>query len=456
MSVEEFSAALKDSAYKAWFKNSTKSILIQTAAELRKTEQTKEKTSFILRPEDIENIANTLAGRQVTSDEIEKIAQDLRSALGTRKGRSLPIVRRDDNTFYYPNVSFDTIDTILRKGFSSLEKQQVTDENGSIRDARISDYFHRGHVFGIATNILDQTLSNFTASKVSDDIKAKIIPILEATRDELKKQDLETSNIKDIEYGLYAKYSKNKYRYLVEIQSGAENTLSGQSVAPFTNMLRRYLDPAKYTEINKFFRKRATEDNFIQKLITSKGSPSYLDIIEDSILEAFESPKTKHISGQTFASPVIKLDTIKISVDTKELNNQIKKDIQDIDKTISNLKDLKPRAANGQFISLVNIQNLINKDLADQIISNMGRGRATKVLNNRTGRLAHSAEVTQVTMRDGQLTAFYTYMKYPYATFEPGGQQGIPESRDPRLLIEKSVRQIATEVVKTRLRVIPV
>lgn len=54
------------------------------------------------------------------------------------------------------------------------------------------------------------------------------------------------------------------------------------------------------------------------------------------------------------------------------------------------------------------------------------------------------------------ITAFYTYMKYPYATFSEGGRQQYPRSRDPKLLISKSIREIAGTSVANRLRAVNV
>ena len=54
------------------------------------------------------------------------------------------------------------------------------------------------------------------------------------------------------------------------------------------------------------------------------------------------------------------------------------------------------------------------------------------------------------------ITAFYNYMKYPYATFSAGGRQQNPKSRDPKLLISKSIREIAQQVVTNQLRAVEV
>ena len=105
-----------------------------------------------------------------------------------------------------------------------------------------------------------------------------------------------------------------------------------------------------------------------------------------------------------------------------------------------------PRNRQGQFTSLISIQNLINSQIVQTVKENMG----SPALNNKTGRFAESVTVDRLTMsRQGRITAFYTYMKYPYQTFERGYKQGSAR-RDPRTLISKSIREIATQAVSNR------
>lgn len=115
------------------------------------------------------------------------------------------------------------------------------------------------------------------------------------------------------------------------------------------------------------------------------------------------------------------------------------------------------RSSEQQLYSLTSLQNLINKHLQDVISANMGDGNSRNVLNYRTGLLAASAKVERMSQsREGMITAFYSYMKNPYATFSDGGQQQYPKSRDPKLLISKSIREIAAEKVGNRLRAVVV
>lgn len=107
--------------------------------------------------------------------------------------------------------------------------------------------------------------------------------------------------------------------------------------------------------------------------------------------------------------------------------------------------------------NLLSLTNLINSQLQDVVSANMGDGSSRNVLNYRTGRFASSAKVERLTVsREGMITAFYSYMKNPYATFSTGGAQAIPASRDPKLLIARSIREIAEQLVNNKLRAVSI
>lgn len=108
-------------------------------------------------------------------------------------------------------------------------------------------------------------------------------------------------------------------------------------------------------------------------------------------------------------------------------------------------------------LDLLSLTGFINTHLQDVVSANMGDGSSKTILNYRTGRFAGSVKVEKLSQsREGMITAFYSYMKNPYATFSEGGQQDMPRSRDPKLLISKSIREIAAEKVAARLRAVAV
>ena len=68
-------------------------------------------------------------------------------------------------------------------------------------------------------------------------------------------------------------------------------------------------------------------------------------------------------------------------------------------------------------------------------------------LVNRTGRFADSVKVTDITQTpQGFPSIGYTYQRDPYEVFEEGsGSKWANGYRDPRTLIDKSIREIATQ-----------
>lgn len=103
--------------------------------------------------------------------------------------------------------------------------------------------------------------------------------------------------------------------------------------------------------------------------------------------------------------------------------------------------------------SAIKLQNLLNQKLVETVKQNMGSGGRRDILNLRTGRFAESVQAQRVSQsRRGMISVFYSYMRNPYATFSAGGEQARPSSRDPKLLISKSIRQIAAELMITNLR----
>lgn len=121
------------------------------------------------------------------------------------------------------------------------------------------------------------------------------------------------------------------------------------------------------------------------------------------------------------------------------------------------VKTKKPTSNIKVSTNLISLQTLLNLSLAEKIKQNMGTGGSRDVLNYRSGRFASSVKVERLSeSRQGMITAFYSYMKNPYATFSEGGRQQFPRSRDPKTLIAKSIREIAQLLVTNRMRAVNV
>lgn len=181
------------------------------------------------------------------------------------------------------------------------------------------------------------------------------------------------------------------------------------------------------------------------------ASPSLQQFIEATIEAALEGKRLpKRVAKKNTANKRTTLEvpavfntnkSKKLSVKTKKASIQIKIDTKT--PPISGAADL------------TTLELLISRLLFERIKANMGDGSRRDVLNYRTGRFAKSVKLERLSeSRQGLITAFYSYMRNPYATFSQGGRQEFPRSRDPKLLISKSIREIAQEQVGNRLRAV--
>ena len=210
-------------------------------------------------------------------------------------------------------------------------------------------------------------------------------------------------------------------------------------------------------EVSKVLAK-TTNPNYLVELRTSDNIPEYLGKLYKDTLESKGSgrqvrkttPDVSALKSQKLSTKVSSpLNAVKVPL----ANMKVK--LAKIKSELNASKSVKPQAASAVSLDLLSLQNLINQHLQSAISANMGDGNSKGVLNYRTGRLAGSAKVETMTeSRAGMITAFYSYMKNPYATFSAGGRQQNPRSRDPKLLIAKSIREIAQQQVANRLRAV--
>jgi len=91
--------------------------------------------------------------------------------------------------------------------------------------------------------------------------------------------------------------------------------------------------------------------------------------------------------------------------------------------------------------SLYTVMALINDKLPETVRKNMGVPR----LENQTGRFAQSVKMTDVIQTPQGFPSFgYTYRRDPYEVFEKSsGSRFASDDRDPRDLIDASIREIA-------------
>ena len=232
-------------------------------------------------------------------------------------------------------------------------------------------------------------------------------------------------------------------------EDAAENRVRGAStearaissfdIAPIVPRTRSERN-AVYASLAKRAFKKLSEN-----ITKGRSSRSIDDFIQDVIADTLTGKKTSRESSK---KKVSSKTTVKMTVvDSKAKPLKFPKPVPP---SVTKQGKVSPIGREG---SLASLQSLLSASIRAQVEKNMGKGNAKNVLNFRTGRFAESVRVERLSKsREGMITAFYSYMRNPYATFSEGGRQQYPKTRDPKLLIAKSIREIAAAAAYTRMR----
>ena len=367
----------------------------------------------------------------------------------------------------FPGVAFKGgIEKTLDKYFPSLtaaSTSSLAKELGYVK----------GHVLGINTGALigvkeSLSASAGIASTVSKEELQSATKFLDVLIDHLTEMDLASSSIKNFESNILIKYRKSSTHFLVELQLEKDNAESAKLVQKLagrtTNAstgIRGLMNPGGHQKalVSKLSNILKTQGLSDKEIVEFESSPSMKSLIVDDIVSSLSGKSKKlqkayqvnNINVGTISQLYVnEQDRIRYTTQLNKLKAE----------AVAYKNKLKAKAktatiAKNITYSLASLQALINDSLQNVISANMGSGTSAGILNYQTGRFAASAKVERMSQsREGMITAFYSYMKNPYQTFEPWYAQGSPKTRDPKLLIAKSIREIAATKVGNRLRAV--
>lgn len=487
MSIKEFGETIQSEVFKKWLSKLDKNIVNATVSDIRKKEQIAAKTDFILSVKDVKNMYKAVTSKEISNSVARRVLRNI-AAAGKLDIPAKVLRLGGSGALLFESIGFDTISKYVTAVFDNLDgvqeayeqarekyletrlekikadkslitgaqKQRAIDAaEKAARDIGFGYFLHKGHVVSLATNSAKNFRQSIEdANDFTEGQKALLVSVLDKYIAKLEKDDLATANLPNAyNQEIYAKYIKSSSKYLVEIQLKSDNLESGSASLPITNELRKVFSSSS-KELEALMLKSPALG---QKLVSTKGSPSMVDLIAMDLVMTLKTGKP---SSKQYTAPKTKVS----SRSKKVLKKNNKAEIQKLKllktkvKAIPKLKPA-PEAAFEEVLvtNLVTLQMLLDANLADRIKANMGDGNRRDVLNLRSGRLAESAQVVRLSeSRAGMVTAFYTYMKNPYATFSDGGKQQYPKSRNPKLLISKSIREIAEQQVSNRLRAVAV
>lgn len=183
-------------------------------------------------------------------------------------------------------------------------------------------------------------------------------------------------------------------------------------------------------------------------LLHIPGSKTFMRALKDQMIDAALGKTIRPDTAKKKARGTAKLDmgAKKLSKKQKEISAKKKTALRRLHamKASSGGTHKSRAQGTGQGDSLAPLMAILNQKLPQTVVKNMG----PPGLQNRTGRFASSVKVTDVSRTaQGFPSVGYTYQKNPYQVFEMG--QGQPPwadpDRDPRKLIDASIREIAAQ-----------
>lgn len=276
--------------------------------------------------------------------------------------------------------------------------------------------------------------------------------IIEKNLDRLSSEEqivLEEWNSKIIEYldefNIIAELHKNlvvnngmilaNFTPIISLQTKKGNLKDAKKEASLLGQLKEYFQ----TYIEKNYLKIQGSDD-IETAFKKVVVTNFLKVKKNSRVKT-----SSKLEKKTQIKEKSKSGKVKTSIQRKKaINSTLSSGID----TGKSSQTIKPPQHKKQVstLNLTALKAQINARLSMTVIKNMG----TPALENRTGRFARSVQVTDVIQTaKGFPSIGYDYQKYPYQTFEPGYAQGSAQ-RDPRTLIDRSIREIASELIVGR------
>jgi len=300
-------------------------------------------------------------------------------------------------------------------------------------------------IVGINSPIIQQTLywANTQAQKPS----VALDPFI------LETDHLELSfDLKQGAVGIAKDLLALNFSFVISQEASWNSSLGSREKTAMSSIVEKAWN-IKRESLSDFFKTYISKYIVPQAAIQSHASPT----LPEKIVNNFADILRNTVKNSTArALPTAKSSARKTT--KARTGTSVSKDTKPVKATMSKTggsTGIRNYTAESAAPDLGSLRDILNSQLQDVISANMGSGTSRNVLNYRTGRLASSARVESLSVsRQGMITAFYSYMKNPYATFSDGGKQSLPKSRDPKLLISKSIREIAKQMAIDKMRAV--
>jgi hypothetical protein len=260
----------------------------------------------------------------------------------------------------------------------------------------------------------------------------KIMSEIDKATERMSAQDLKTlqADLKSQGIDISLQKIDKSDSIIIKIESASENRSRGAKSGLRSKKLR--------AQVKAFLEKEDLED--------LKGSDSIKERKDKKVRRVTTDPfkKTKNKNIKVLS----KTSTKEKSSSTKKAKKKVKPKVvgkattlNTVVRTRKTRKNRQPRSTTTDLLRMI---GLINKKLPETVRKNMQE----PALVNRSGKFASSVQVTEINQTaKGYPSIGYTYQKNPYQVFENGSAGNWSNGkRDPRDLIDKSIREVAAEM----------
>ena len=317
-------------------------------------------------------------------------------------------IYRDSLAEYFKDLQLITNDAIRKKSKSTSGNYN--------KETTVGKFFHLGHLdkMGVSETQLQDGLS-----------KALM---------ELPEKERKNVNVLLKQYGIKLSYIRNddKDMMFVKIESATDNLKRGGSVGQAKKALLKSLNDV-LLDLNVWMLEGS--DSPIER----KRKQATI-----ALIDPFRTLKSKNIktkSKKVKAKKSAKNATTLTITPKETMGKEVLKM-----GTMAVAKSRRKKKPDSPASSPLHMIAMFNRQLPQVVAKNM----ISPALQNQTGRFAASVRVTDITTTPkGFPSIGYTYDKFPYQTFETGYAQGDP-LRDPRNLIQGSIREIAAQLAMSR------
>lgn len=318
------------------------------------------------------------------------------------------------------NNYFTNMQNFLR---DETQHDVVRNKSNKKEKKSIMHFFDAGHEEG--AGVFEKFLDSRTV---------KIMSEMDKTVDTFSEKELNKlqEDLKKHKIDLSLQKLDDKDMIIIKIESSSENRSRGQKSGLRSKKLRSqvkaFLTREDLSDLEGSDSLKERKNKKVRKVTTDpfkKLANKNVKVIADDLKEKKSSkkPVKSSVSPKVKSKRTRTRTRTRVSVNTKRRRSN------------------KPASPASDMLKMI---GLINKELPATVRKNMVAPR----LQNQTGRFADSVKVTEIIQTpQGFPSVGYTYQRRPYEVFEEGSSGNWANGdRDPRTLIDGSIREIAAKM----------